>query len=76
MGLMFVSSTFVPTSNMGMSLRTFAEYQPVTPLAGSVRSLLMGHPDSSSIVTAAVWLVGISILYYVIAMKVLFINNE
>lgn len=70
MGLMFVSSAFVPTSNMSHGLRTFAENQPMTPLAGSVRSLLIGQPDSSAIVTAVIWLVGISILFYVIAMIV------
>ncbi|MFF2448899.1 ABC transporter permease [Neobacillus sp. NPDC058068] len=69
-GLMFVSSAFVPTNNMGSGLRAFAENQPMTPLAGSVRSLLEGQPDSSAIVTAVIWLVGISILFYVIAMKV------
>ncbi len=70
LGLMFVSSAFVPTSDMNKGLRAFADHQPMTPLAGSVRSLLMGQPDYSAIVTAVIWLVGISILFYVIAMKV------
>ncbi len=69
-GLMFVSSAFVPTNNMGSVLRAFAENQPMTSLAGSVRSLLMGQPDTSAVVTAVIWLVGISVLFYVIAMGV------
>lgn len=69
MGLMFVSSAFVPTNNMGSGLRAFAENQPMTPIAGSVRSLLAGQPDSGEIVTAVLWLVGVGILFYVISMK-------
>ena len=70
LGLMFVSSAFVPTNNMGSGLRAFAENQPMTPIAGSVRSLLAGHPDSGNIITAALWLVGVGILFYVISMNV------
>ncbi|HWI49129.1 MAG TPA: ABC transporter permease [Rummeliibacillus sp.] len=70
MGLMFVSSAFVPTNNMGSGLRAFAENQPMTPIAGSVRSLLAGQPDSGEILAAVLWLVGVGILFYVISMKV------
>ncbi|MBP0725968.1 ABC transporter permease [Bacillus sp. RG28] len=70
LGLMFVSSAFVPTNNMGSGLRAFAENQPMTPIAGSVRSLLAGHPVSGEIVTAVLWLVGVGILFYVISMNV------
>ncbi|MGF9965857.1 hypothetical protein [Bacillus rhizoplanae] len=42
----------------------------MTPIAGSVRSLLAGQPDSGEIVTAVLWLVGVGILFYVISMKV------
>ncbi|MEH7452842.1 ABC transporter permease [Gottfriedia acidiceleris] len=70
MGLMFVSSAFVPTNNMGSKLRAFAENQPMTPIAESVRSLLAGQPDYGAIVTALIWLVAIGILFYVISMKV------
>jgi ABC-2 type transport system permease protein len=70
LGLMFVSSAFVPTKNMGTGLRAFAENQPMTPIAGSVRSLLAGHPNSGDILTAVLWLVGVGILFYVISMNV------
>lgn len=70
LGLMFVSSAFVPTDDMGRGLRAFAENQPMTHLAGAIRSLLAGQPDSGAIVTAVIWLVGIAILFYVLSMKV------
>ncbi|GGI16119.1 ABC transporter permease [Gottfriedia solisilvae] len=70
MGLMFVSSAFVPTNNMGSKLRAFAENQPMTPLAESVRSLLAGQPNYGDLLTAVIWLVGIGILFYLISMKV------
>jgi ABC-2 type transport system permease protein len=37
----FVSSAFVPTDTMGSVLRTFAEYQPLTPIVETMRSLLV-----------------------------------
>jgi ABC-2 type transport system permease protein len=39
--LIFVSPSFVPTSSMTPLLRGFAEYQPMTPVVETMRSLLV-----------------------------------
>ncbi len=41
----FIASTFVPTSTLPGVLRTFAQWNPVTSLAGSLRSLF-GNPEA------------------------------
>jgi ABC-2 type transport system permease protein len=41
----FIASTFVPTSSLPGVLKTFAEWNPVTSLAGSLRSLF-GNPGA------------------------------
>jgi len=40
--LLFLSSGFVATATMPAGLRQFAEYQPFTPVADTVRGLLSG----------------------------------
>ena len=42
--LTFVASTFVPTSTLPGMLKTFAEWNPVTSLSGSLRTLF-GNPE-------------------------------
>ncbi|MEN5074557.1 ABC transporter permease [Isoptericola cucumis] len=54
----YLSSGFVPVDTMPEWLHGFAQHQPFTPIIESVRGLLMGAPDASTIVTACVWLVG------------------
>lgn len=44
--LTFLASTFVPTSTLPEPLRTFAEWNPVTALAGSLRKLF-GNPGTA-----------------------------
>ena len=39
----FIASTFVPTSTLPEPLKTFAEWNPVSSLAGSLRDLF-GNP--------------------------------
>jgi ABC-2 type transport system permease protein len=67
-GLMFVSSAFVPTDNMSAGLRAFAQRQPMTPIAGSVRSLLTGQPDFGAVWAAVLWCAGIGAAFYLLAM--------
>jgi ABC-2 type transport system permease protein len=49
--LPFLSSGFVPTSNMPVGLRQFAEYQPFTPVIQTTRGLLTRTPD----IEASAW---------------------
>ena len=53
--LPFLSSGFVPTDSMPPGLRWFAEYQPVTPIIETLRSLLTDKPAGSNAWIALVW---------------------
>src|SRR5574340_685692 len=47
--LPFISSAFVPTRSMPPVVRAFAEHQPVTAIANTIRALLAGQPVSHDI---------------------------
>jgi ABC-2 type transport system permease protein len=49
----FISSTYVPVNTMPGWLQPFAEYQPITPMVGAVRSLLIGH--TTDVLLALTW---------------------
>lgn len=57
--LAYPSSAFVPIHTMPSWLRGFAEYQPITQVVDSMRSLLGGMPVGASIWRAAAWSLGI-----------------
>jgi len=60
--LPFVSSAFVPTEEMPVGLRQFAEYQPFTPMIDSLRALVAGGPTGSDLWLAIGWCVLIALL--------------
>jgi ABC-2 type transport system permease protein len=62
--LPFLGSGFVPTATMPSGLRQFAEYQPFTPVADTVRGLLSGGPTGGHAIAAVAWSIGIAILAY------------
>jgi ABC-2 type transport system permease protein len=53
--LVFLSSAFVPTASMPEPLRWFAENQPFTPIAETLRGLLFGTPIGGSGPLAVAW---------------------
>jgi ABC-2 type transport system permease protein len=65
--LPLISSAFVPTSTMVGPVRWFAEHQPVTSIANSIRDLFTGQPVGSNIWIALAWCVGILIVAYALA---------
>src|SRR5947209_187168 len=65
--LTFASSAFVPTRSMPDWLRTFAEHQPVSLIVNAVRGLLINTPDTSTILQALAWCVGILIVFIPVA---------
>ncbi|MCL2882249.1 MAG: ABC transporter permease [Coriobacteriia bacterium] len=67
--LPFLSSAFIPTATMPKVLRIFAENQPVTSIANTIRALLNSQPAGSSIWVALAWCVGIMIVAYLFAMR-------
>jgi len=62
--LPILGSGFVPTGTMPAGLRQFAEYQPFTPVADTVRGLLSGSPIGSHAFVAIGWSVGIAVVSY------------
>ncbi|MFJ9369449.1 ABC transporter permease [Nocardia sp. NPDC101769] len=64
MFLPYVSSAFVPTHTLPSWLRGFAQHQPVTSIAETVRGLLMDTPVGNSAPTALAWCAGIALAGY------------
>jgi len=50
--------------DMPVGLRQFAQYQPFTPVADSVRELLTGAPAGGHALAAVAWSIGIAALAY------------
>jgi ABC-2 type transport system permease protein len=67
--LPFVSSAFVPTAGMPGPVRWFAEHQPVTPIADTLRELLAEQPLGSDGWTALAWCVGLLVVAQALAMR-------
>ena len=62
--LFFLSSAFVPTATLPEPLRTFATYQPFTPIVETVRGLLFGTEVGTYGVQAIAWCVALSAIGY------------
>jgi ABC-2 type transport system permease protein len=67
--LLFLSSGFVRTSTMPTGLRQFAEYQPFSPVADTVRGLLSGGAVGGHAIAAIAWSIGIAVVSYVWAIR-------
>ncbi len=67
--LIFLSSAFVPTASMPDPLRWFAEHQPFTPIAETLRGLLFGTPIGDAGLIAVAWCVLISAAGYLWARR-------
>jgi ABC-2 type transport system permease protein/oleandomycin transport system permease protein len=66
--LTFASSIFVPTQTMTEQwLRTFAENQPVSVIANTVRDLMTGTVNPDEIVISLLWIAGIVAIFLPIA---------
>jgi ABC-2 type transport system permease protein len=67
--LPFLGSGFVATATMPAGLRQFAEYQPFTPVADTVRGLLTGTGAGGHAIAAIAWSVGIALVSYLWALR-------
>ncbi|HEY9388780.1 MAG TPA: ABC transporter permease [Mycobacteriales bacterium] len=67
--LPFISSAFVLTSGMPDPVRWFAENQPVTSIANTLRNLYAEQPVGNDVWTALAWCVGLLAVAYVLAMR-------
>jgi hypothetical protein len=60
---------FVATATMPTGLRQFAEYQPFTPVADTVRGLLSGAAIGDHAIAAIAWSIGIAVVAYLWAIR-------
>jgi ABC-2 type transport system permease protein/oleandomycin transport system permease protein len=67
--LVFASGAFVPTRTMPTALRVYAEHQPVTATVEAVRALLIGGPTTDRLLTAVAWIVGITVVFSMLAVR-------
>jgi ABC-2 type transport system permease protein len=67
--LLFLSSGFVATATMPTGLRQFAEYQPFTPVADTVRGLLTSTAIGDHAIAAIAWSTGIAVVAYLWAIR-------
>jgi ABC-2 type transport system permease protein len=67
--LLFLSSGFVATATMPAGLRQFAEYQPFTPVADTLRGLLTGAAIGDHAIAAIAWSIGITVAAYLWATR-------
>jgi len=67
--LPYISSAFVPTTNMPGPVRVFAENQPVTSIVNTIRALLAGQPEGNEIWIALAWCLAILVVAYLLAMR-------
>ena len=67
--LTFASSIFVPTRTMPDWLRTFAENQPVSIVASTVRDLMTGTVNADEISISLAWIIGIVAVFMPLAVR-------
>ena len=63
----FASSIFVPVRTMPGWLQAFAERSPITLAADAVRGWSLARPDFDAAIAAALWCVGIAVLFATLA---------
>ncbi|WP_317628479.1 ABC transporter permease [Glutamicibacter nicotianae] len=68
--LPFISSAFVPTAAMPGPVARFAQHQPITAIADSLRALLSQDPVGSELWAALAWLAGITLLAWALAARI------
>jgi ABC-2 type transport system permease protein len=73
-GLTFTSSSFAPVDSMPPALAAFARYQPMTPIADSLRLLLLGQPAGNTAWMAAVWCAGAMAVFW--ALSIMAYNRQ
>jgi len=62
--LPLLSSGFAPTDSMPPAVQWFADHQPFTPFIETVRGLLNGSPDTSSLIATTAWCAAIAVGSY------------
>lgn len=68
--MVFISSGFTPIDTIAPGLRWFAEYQPMTPIIETMRSILTNGTVGESAWIAVGWCLGLLVVSYFLAVRV------
>ena len=67
--LVFASNAFVLPDKMPWILRGYAKHQPISVTVDAVRGLLLGGPTASKVVTAAIWIGGVTVVFAALSIR-------
>ena len=74
--LVFASSVFLPTETMPSWLRVFADHQPITTVTNALRALMLGEGAlldgqvlATQLLLSAAWIVGITLVFSLWAIR-------
>jgi oleandomycin transport system permease protein len=67
--LSFGSNVFVQTSTLPGFLQGFVQVNPITPLVGTIRGLLIGGPVAGHLFWTLVWMAGLLVVFVPLALR-------
>lgn len=67
--LSFGSNVFVQTSTLPGWLQAFVHVNPITPLVGTIRGLLIGGPVAGHLVVTLAWMAGLLVIFVPLALR-------
>lgn len=67
--LSFGSNVFVQTSTLPGWLQAFVHVNPITPLVGTIRGLLVGGPVAHDLVLTLAWMAGLLVVFVPLALR-------
>jgi oleandomycin transport system permease protein len=67
--LTFGSNVFVPPDTLPGWLQAFVAVNPITPLVGAIRGLLVGGPVAGDLMTTLIWMAGLLVVFVPLALR-------
>ena len=67
--LSFGSNVFVQTSTLPGWLQAFVHVNPITPLVGTIRGLLIGGPVAGHLLVTLAWMAGLLVIFVPLALR-------
>jgi oleandomycin transport system permease protein len=67
--LSFGSNVFVPVDTLPGWLQAFVHVNPITPLVGTIRGLLVGGPVAHDLLLTVAWMAGLLVVFVPLALR-------
>ncbi|MFC7528443.1 ABC transporter permease [Actinoplanes sp. GCM10030250] len=67
--LTFGSNVFVETDTLPGWLQAFVQVNPMTPLVGTIRGLLVGGPVAEHLIVTLLWMAGLLVVFVPLALR-------